>query len=247
MGDKSAIEWTDATWNPTTGCDKVSAGCANCYAERVSKRLQGMGQPKYSEGFAFRQHVGSLREPYKWKKPRRIFVNSMSDLFHPDNDFDFIDMVFRVMLDNPQHVYQILTKRPDIMADYSNRYTWNARPDTHSDFIIPKNIWLGTSVENYDAKLRIGTLRHDVSCRRKFISFEPLIGDVGQVNLQGIDWAIIGGESGPNYRTMKREWAESLIRQCEKQGVPIFFKQWGGRLPGGHRTIFGRIYDEFPA
>ena len=231
----SGIEWTDATWNPATGCTKVSPGCANCYAETLSHRLKGMGQPKYANGFAYTEHLGAVETPLRWKKPRRIFVNSMSDLFHEKATFGFVARCFDIMMRASWHTYQILTKRPHIMAEFSRRIEGG----------IPGHIWMGTSVESKSYTRRIDELRR-VSCVTRFISFEPLLGPVGRVDLDCIDWAIIGGESGDGRRTMQKEWATDLIRQCGAQGVPVFFKQWGGPRPGGERLVDGVEYSGYP-
>lgn len=236
MTDKSAIEWTDATWNPSTGCSKISPGCKNCYAETMSKRLMLMGQEKYKNNFEYTEHESSLNLPLTWKKPKRIFVNSMSDMFHVNSNSSFIEKCFKVMLDCPQHTFQILTKRPHLMTDFIK----------NSNVTMPDNVWLGVSVENKDYKFRIDILKK-IPCKVKFVSFEPLIGAVGKVDLTGIDWAIIGGESGFNFRLVKEEWIQELIKQCEEQKVKIFFKQWGGNRPKENgRTINGRTYTEYP-
>lgn len=240
MADSSRIEWTDASWNPTTGCTKISAGCKNCYAATLSKRLKAMGVKKYRNEFTFTEHPDQLDIPLKWGKPRKIFVNSMSDLFHEKATFEFVDRCFSTMLAADWHTYQILTKRPAKMAEYSERFYHN------SGHKIPSHIWMGTSVENRDNVWRIRELRR-VKSELRFISFEPLIGTVGTVNLKGVDWAIIGGESGYGFRPVQKEWITEIIKQCRKEGVKIFFKQWGGPHPkAGGRTINGRIYDEYP-
>lgn len=240
MGLDSAIEWTEATWNPTTGCTKISPGCANCYAERLSKRLQLMGVKKYVRGFKFVQHEDDLYLPLMWKKSKKIFVNSMSDLFHEQADFQFVKKCFFSMIMANWHTYQVLTKRPKKMLEFSILFEKEMRSK------IPHNIWMGTSVENEDYVWRIDELRR-VRGRTKFISFEPLIGDVGELNLNGIDWAIIGGESGYSFRSVKKEWIENIIRQCRKQKVAVFFKQWGGFRPkSGGRELDGVTYSEYP-
>lgn len=240
MADNSTIEWTEATWNPTTGCTKISQGCKNCYAETLSKRLKAMRIVKYINNFLFTQHEKDIGTPLKWKKPRKIFVNSMSDLFHEDADMVFVGKCFDTMLKADWHTYQVLTKRPIKMDAYSR---------IHEQFfsdIIPSHIWMGTSVENNDTTHRIDSLRN-VKARVKFISFEPLLEKLDTVNLTDIDWAIIGGESGANFRPVKEEWITSLIAQCEQQNIPVFFKQWGGFRPkSGGRTINGRTYDQYP-
>ena len=240
MADNSSIEWTDASWNPTTGCTKISTGCKNCYAATLSKRLKAMGIVKYVNNFLFTQHKKDIGTPLKWKKPKKIFVNSMSDLFHEDVEMEFVAQCFDTMIKANWHMYQVLTKRPDKMADYSK---------LHQDYfgsIIPKHIWMGTSVENADYTWRIDSLRK-VKCNTRFLSIEPLLGDVGVLNLSNIDWVIIGGESGSGFRPVKEEWITPIIRQCEEQHVPVFFKQWGGFRPkSGGRTINGRTYDQYP-
>lgn len=243
MATKSSIGWTEATWNPTTGCDKVSPGCKNCYAERVAKRLQAMGQPKYANGFQLITHEDTLQIPYKWKKPRMIFVNSMSDLFHVRIPFDFTDMVFDTMTWANHHIYQILTKRPDQMRRYSVHH------EHVFGGIIPLHIWCGVSVESDRYLDRIDMLRK-VSCHTRFISFEPLLGPLPDMNLDNIDWVIIGGESGPGFRSPRWEWINDIIDQCEERDrpIPVFFKQWGGIRPdSGGRNINGRTYDGFPS
>ncbi len=240
MATSSAIEWTEATWNPTTGCTKISQGCKNCYAAALSKRLKAMGIPKYKNNFKFTQHENEVGLPLKWKKPRKIFVNSMSDLFHEEAMMEFIASCFDTMIKANWHVYQVLTKRPEIMAEFSKL------SKSYFGFQIPNHIWMGTSVENNDTTWRIRELRK-VKCYVKFISFEPLLEEINNVNLSGIDWAIIGGESGHHYRPVEKKWIQNLIRQCKRQNVKVFFKQWGGFRPkAGGRTINGRTYSEYP-
>lgn len=235
MGDNSSIEWTDASWNPSTGCSKVSPGCRNCYAERLSTRLQKMGKTKYKSGFKFTIHEDSLDLPQRWKAPRKIFVNSMSDLFHELMPDKFLEECFATMTKADWHIYQILTKRPDRMLAFAKRYGK-----------IPQHIWMGTSVESQLYASRIDLLRK-VSCRVKFVSFEPLLGSVGKLDLSGISWAIVGGESGSNYREIRAEWVREIRRQCKQQKVAFFFKQWGGRIPkSGGRELDGREWDEYP-
>lgn len=235
LGDKSSIEWTDASWNPTTGCSKVSPGCKNCYAERLAKRLKRMGNPKYANGFDFRIHPDALDLPLRWREPRKIFVNSMSDLFHELMPDDYLAHCFEMMEEADWHVYQILTKRPERMLRFAKRYGK-----------IPDHIWLGTSVELAMHKWRIDVLRQ-VDVRIRFISFEPLLGSIGNVDLKGISWTITGGESGPNHRPIKKEWARELRNQCQHQGVAFFFKQWGGITPkSGGRTLDGKLWNEYP-
>lgn len=235
MGDGSAIEWTDATWNPTTGCSKVSPGCKNCYAEALANRLKRMGNPKYKNGFKFTVHPDALDLPLKWTEPRKIFVNSMSDLFHESMPEYYLDMCFSVMKMADWHIYQILTKRPERMLAYTQK---------HGD--VPPHIWLGTSVEMSLYKRRIDILRK-VPAKTRFISFEPLIGPVGSINLSGISWAIVGGESGPHHRPIQSEWVREIRKQCKRQKVAFFFKQWGGITHNaGGRLLDGREWNEYP-
>jgi len=236
----SSIEWTEATWNPSTGCSKVSPGCKNCYAERLSTRLRAMGLPKYRRGFAYTEHEGEINRPLSWKRPRKIFVNSMSDLFHRDATDKFVHRCFGVMMRADWHIYQVLTKRPERMAEFSRDL------ESRLGHAIPGHIWMGTSVEDGAVVDRIDRLR-DVRCAVRFVSFEPLLGRIEDVDLSGIDWAIIGGESGIRYRPVKKEWVVGLIRECKRQRVRVFFKQWGGIRPkSGGRKIQGRTYDEYP-
>ena len=235
MGDKSSIEWTDATWNPTTGCSKVSPGCQNCYAERLSNRLRKMGNPKFIEGFKFTLHENALTLPLKWKKPRKIFVNSMSDLFHEDMDNDFLRRCFKIMREADWHIFQVLTKRPERMLKFIENFG-----------SVPDNVWLGTSVELKFFTYRIEILRK-INAKVKFISFEPLIGSLGKLDLNGISWVIVGGESGPKARTIKPEWVRDIREQAKQQNVSFFFKQWGGKTPRSNgRILDGRLWDEFP-
>lgn len=214
---QSSIEWTEMTWNPTTGCNKVSAGCKFCYAEVMAKRLKAMGVEKYSNGFELAMHEDELKTPYTWKKSKMVFVNSMSDLFHKDVPIEFIKKVFRVMKENPQHVFQILTKRADVLLYYDKEglLEWS------------HNIWMGVSVENKTFMKRIDLLRQ-TNARTKFLSCEPLIGPLPNMNLKGIDWVIVGGESGRTPRPMKKEWVLDIKEQCHDSDVAFFFKQWGG-------------------
>lgn len=240
MGDNSAIEWTNATWNPTTGCTKISSGCKNCYAERLSPKLKRWGIKKYQNNFEFTQHESELEIPLKWGKPKKIFVNSMSDLFHEEAEMGFIEKSFMTMFAANWHTYQILTKRPDKMAEFSKLFY------KLFGFPIPPHIWMGTSIENNSTLHRINDLRK-VKCYNRFISFEPLLEKLDNVNLKNIDWAIIGGESGPKYRAVKEEWVWDLIKQCKQQKVKVFFKQWGGPRPkSGGRVIHGKTFDQFP-
>lgn len=231
---QSSIEWTEMTWNPTTGCSKISAGCKFCYAEIMSRRLQAMGMEKYKNGFDVAIHPDALRIPYEWKKPKIVFVNSMSDLFHKDVPLSFIKKVFKVMNDCPQHTFQVLTKRSDILLRYSAQLEWTP------------NIWMGVSVENDVVKYRIENLRK-TPAQTKFLSLEPLIGPLESLNLRKIDWVIVGGESGPGARPMDKSWVVSIQKQCQKAGVAFFFKQWGGvRKKQAGRSLNGRTFDEMP-
>lgn len=240
MADGSAIEWTEATWNPTTGCTGVSPGCKNCYAAALSRRLEAMGLEKYRNGFRFAQHEEELDRPLRWKKPRRIFVDSMSDLYHRSAETEFILRCFDVMVRADWHTYQILTKRPRRMAEFSRLF------ERTYGFAVPPHIWMGTSVENGGTAGRIDELRK-ARCHVRFVSFEPLLGMVDSPDLSGIDWAIIGGESGPRHRPVRAEWVEHLVGQCRRQGVSVFFKQWGGARPkSGGRLLNGAEYSEYP-
>lgn len=209
------IEWTDATWNPVTGCTKTSAGCAHCYAEVMSRRLKAMGVAKYQNGFAVTLHEDALNEPKKWRKPRTIFVCSMSDLFHKDVPFEFIDRVIKVIKETPQHRYQLLTKRADRMEEY-----FLTRE-------VPQNVWIGVTVEVQTSKSRIDNLRSIQNAPIKFLSCEPLLEDLGELDLTGIDWIIVGGESGNQARPMKEEWVLRIQQQCNVADKAFFFKQWG--------------------
>ncbi|KAB2879878.1 phage Gp37/Gp68 family protein [bacterium] len=232
---QSHIEWTQMTWNPTTGCTKISAGCKNCYAEIMSRRLKAMGLEKYRNGFDLTIHEDALGIPYTWKKPKTVFVNSMSDLFHKDVPLPFIQKVFKVMNDGTQHTFQVLTKRSDILAKYDKHLNWTP------------NIWMGVSVENNKVVQRINHLRQ-THAHTKFLSLEPLIGPLSGLNLQGINWVIVGGESGPGARPMEKHWVEDIHRQCRQANVAFFFKQWGGvRKKTAGRILNGRTYDEMPA
>lgn len=230
----SSIEWTELTWNPTTGCDKVSAGCKFCYAEVMSRRLQAMGVEKYKDGFKIRQHDAALAIPFGWRKPAMVFVNSMSDLFHKDVSLDFIQRVFGVMNANPHLIFQVLTKRSERLAAVWQDLTWS------------QNIWMGVSVEDERVTDRIDGLRK-IPAAVRFLSCEPLIGPLPKLNLKGIDWVIVGGESGASPRPMKPEWAESIRDQCEKHDAVFFFKQWGGRnKKAAGRELDGAYHDTFP-
>jgi protein gp37 len=231
---KSSIEWTEVTWNPTTGCNKISAGCKYCYAEVMSKRLQAMGLYKYRNGFELTLHADILDIPFTWKKPCIVFVNSMSDLFHENIPLSFIKDVFKVMKENPVHTFQILTKRADILARYDSLLDWTP------------NIWMGVTVENQNFVERIDFLRK-TGAFIKFLSLEPLIGPLPDLNLYNIDWVIVGGESGPKARQMKKEWVIDIKDQCEKARVKFFFKQWGGfKKKKAGRELDGKTYSEMP-
>ena len=234
MATNSPIEWTDATWNPVTGCTKISPGCKHCYAERLANRLQHMGQKNYANGFAVTLQPQMLDLPLRWKKPRRIFVNSMSDLFHDDVPLDYIRRVFAVMGAAHWHQYQVLTKRADRLEELSGHLPW------------PPQIWMGVSVENADYADRIDRLRN-TAARVKFLSIEPLLGPLPNLNLQGIDWVIVGGESGPGARPMDSAWVADIRDQCVRTGVAFFFKQWGGVNKKRTGRVFeGRTWDELP-
>ncbi len=231
---QSSIEWTEMTWNPTTGCTKVSAGCKFCYAEVMSKRLHAMGIEKYKDAFKVRMHPDALNIPYSWKHPKIVFVNSMSDLFHPQVSLEFIKKVFAVMNDNPQHVFQVLTKRAERLYELHDQLKW-----TH-------NIWMGVSVEDERVVDRIDFLR-GTGARVKFLSCEPLIGPLNNLNLENIDWVIVGGESGRKPRPMDPDWVLGIQDQCAQAEVAFFFKQWGGtNKKKAGRTLNGKTYDEMP-
>lgn len=231
---KSKIEWTEKTWNPTTGCTKISAGCKNCYAEVLAKRLMAMGKEKYKNNFNLTVHPQSLNEPYKWKKSKVIFVNSMSDLFHDDVPLDFIQKVFHVMNDTPHHTYQVLTKRADRLAEISSSLNWT------------DNIWMGTSIEDNRVLGRMEGLKL-CDAKYKFLSLEPLLGPLPNINLSGIDWVIVGGESGKKSRPIEEEWVLDIRDQCASQNVKFFFKQWGGKnKKKSGRLLQGKEYNEMP-
>ena len=235
MPTSSSIEWTDMTWNPVTGCTKVSPGCLNCYAERMARRLKGMGLHRYRNGFGVTLHEDLVDVPQSWSAPRLVFVNSMSDLFHEAVPDAFIQRVFRVMNDCPQHQFQILTKR-------SARLHWAAKAVEWTP-----NIWMGVSVEDSRMLFRLRDLRA-VPSRVRFLSCEPLVGPISHLDLSGIHWVIVGGESGPGARPMDAAWVRDIRRQCRTARVPFFFKQWGGfNKKAAGRTLDGRVYDEMPA
>jgi protein gp37 len=234
LAGKSEIEWTDTTWNPVTGCTKISSGCVNCYAERIAHRLKAMGNKRYKNGFRITMHPDLVEIPMKWRTPRVVFVNSMSDLFHEEVPFDFIKKVFETMNKCPHHTFQVLTKRSKRLVEVSALLRWTS------------NIWMGVTVEDSSNIFRIDDLlRSDASV--KFISCEPLIGEVHFPTFRGIDWVIVGGESGPNARPMKKEWAISIRDLCVEEGIPYFFKQWGGlnRKENG-RILDGTIWNQMP-
>jgi protein gp37 len=230
----TAIEWTDATWNPMTGCTKVSTACKHCYAERMAERLQAMGNPRYRNGFELTLHHDKLMLPLEWRKPCRIFVDSMSDLFHKDVPESFIRRVFEVMVRADWHVFQVLTKRSERLAELAPRLPW------------PPNVWQGVSVENADYTFRVADLVK-VPAAVRFLSVEPLLGPIPDLPLAGIDWVIVGGESGDEYRPVQPEWVREIRDQCVAAGVPFFFKQWGGRTSkSGGRLLDGREWSEYP-
>ncbi len=234
MASKSSIEWTESTWNPLTGCNKVSPGCKNCYAERMAYRLKSMGSANYARGFKLTLHEHALEIPLRWKKPQMIFVNSMSDLFHEGVPFDFIQKVFNVMQNAYWHTFQVLTKRSTRLCRDSNKIRW------------PENVWMGVSVENKQYQYRIDNLRN-TDAHIKFISFEPLLGPIPSINLEGINWVIVGGESGPRARPIREEWVIQIRDLCISHNVPFFFKQWGGvRKKKNGRLLKGRTWDQVP-
>lgn len=248
--NKTKIEWSKKTWNPVTGCSKITSGCKNCYAERMANRLNKMGNPRYENSFEVTLHPDKLLDPYKWKKPQMIFVNSMSDLFHEDIPDAFIKSVFKAMKDNPQHIFQVLTKRSKRLVEMAEDLPWS------------KNVWMGVTVENEKVRFRIDDLRK-VNANVRFLSVEPLLSALPDLNLKEIDWVIVGGESGPGARQMEWEWVEDIQTQCQFANVPFFFKQWGhfqgnnpnhndytdkrkgGIAKGGH-LLNGRIFNEYP-
>lgn len=243
VATKTGIEWTEVTWNPTTGCDRVSAGCDNCYALALAKRLKAMGSAKYQAdgdprtsgpGFGVAWHPQSLAEPYRWRTPRTVFVNSMSDLFHARVPLEFAREVFAVMADTPQHTYQVLTKRSTRLRRVARTLPW------------PENLWMGVSVENGNVLGRVDDLR-EVPASVRFLSCEPLLGPLEGINLEGIGWVIAGGESGPGYRPMRLDWVRELRDACLAADVPFFFKQWGGRTPkAAGRLLDGQLWDAVP-
>ena len=240
---KTSIEWTEITWNPTTGCDRISAGCDNCYALALAKRLRAMGASKYQidgdprtsgPGFAVTVHPHVLLEPYSWKTPRTVFVNSISNLFHAKVSISFVKDVFDVIAGTPQHTYQILTKRSMRMRKMADKLIW------------PKNLWMGVSVEDSHVFSRIDHLR-EMPAAVRFLSCEPLLGPLGGINLEGISWVVAGGESGPKYRPVNVNWVREIRDTCLEESVPFFFKQWGGRTPKAlGRELDGRAWDQMP-
>jgi protein gp37 len=235
MGDKSKIEWTDATWNPVTGCTVISPGCDNCYARAMARRLQAMGSPRYRDGFKVRTHPDILDRPVRWTKPRMVFVCSMSDLFHDDVPDEFIRQVFSTMRAATRHTFQVLTKRPD-----RARYLVSALGGA------PPNVWMGTTVEDFIRRSRIPKLQQ-IPARVRFLSLEPLLSPIHDLDLKGIDWVIVGGESGPKARPMDPKWVRDIRDQCLRAGVSFFFKQWGGiNKKKAGRILDGRTWDELP-
>lgn len=244
MSDRSAIEWTEATWNPTTGCDRVTPGCDNCYALVLARRLKAMGTAKYQNdgdprtsgpGFGLTLHPGALGVPFRWKAPRMVFVNSMSDLFHAKVPVAFVEQVFQVIAETPEHTYQLLTKRARRLRRLADRLDW------------PPNLWMGVSVESQDQLDRIDDLRQ-VPAAVRFLSCEPLLGPLADLDLQDIGWVIAGGESGLNHRPVKEEWVTGIRDICREADVPFFFKQWGGRTPkAGGRELAGETWSQTPA
>lgn len=245
MAQKSDIEWTDGTWNPITGCTKISIGCDNCYAETFSERFRGVEGHHFERGFDLQLRPERLEQPKSWKGRKVVFVNSMSDLFHKEIPHQFIDQIFGVMEECNQHIFQILTKRSSLMRDYVK--------DRYRDGDAPKNIWLGTTVENAQAKSRIDHLR-DTPAEIRFLSLEPLLGPLGKLDLRNIDWAIVGGESGAKARPMQPEWVDEILAQCRQQNTLFFFKQWGRFNAEGKaaskkkngRLFKGREFNERP-
>ena len=234
MGATSCIEWTESTWNPVTGCTKISRGCQHCYAERMALRLQAMGNPRYRSGFRITLHPDLLDLPLRWRRPQMIFVNSMSDLFHREVPAEFVARAFDVMAKASWHTFQILTKRAKRLASFAPELPW------------PPNVWMGVTIEAQEYAWRADRLREAPAAVR-FLSLEPLLGPIAELDLLGIDWVILGGESGPRARPMKAEWARSVRDQCLSAGVPFFFKQWGGvhRRAAGRR-LDGRLWEEYP-
>jgi protein gp37 len=235
MATKSNIEWTEMTWNPVTGCTKISQGCKHCYAERMAKRLTAMGADRYRNGFSVTLHPDLVDVPRSWRQPRVVFVNSMSDLFHDDIPLAYIQRVFATMRDCPHHTFQVLTKRSERLVELASHLDW------------PSNVWMGVSVEDERVLDRVSHLQ-SVPAKTRFLSLEPLIGPLNALPLEGIHWAIVGGESGPAARPMQKEWVTAILRQCRQAKVPFFFKQWGGvRKDLTGRELNGRTYNDMPA
>lgn len=234
MSQQTKIQWTETTWNPTTGCDKISQGCKFCYAEIMTRRLKAMGQVKYKNGFEVTTHENELDKPGTWKNSQFVFVNSMSDLFHKEVPFEFIQKVFKVMNDNPQHIFQVLTKRADILLDYNKELNWTP------------NIWMGVTLENEDAIWRSEFLK-GTDAKIKFLSCEPLLSSLTSLNVNGIDWVIVGGESGRKPRPIKEEWVDEIHEKCRISKISFFFKQWGGtdKKKSGN-LLHGAVYKEMP-
>ena len=234
MAEQTTIEWTGSTWNPVTGCHKISPGCKNCYAARLAPRLKAMGNPRYANAFAVTLHHDLVELPKKWTKSRRVFVNSMSDLFHDEVPVAFIQKVFDTISSTPRHTFQVLTKRPERALEIADQLPW------------PTNLWLGVSVENDLYSHRIELLRQ-IPAQTRFLSLEPLIGPITNLNLEDIDWVITGGESGPKSRKIKPEWVTDIRDQCVQQNTAFFFKQWGGtNKKKSGRLLEGKTWDEFP-
>lgn len=234
MANNTKIEWTETTWNPVTGCSKISPGCEHCYAKRMALRLQAMGQAKYAKGFEVSTHLKELRVPATWRKPSMVFVCSMGDLFHKDVPLEFLRQVFAVIKSTPQHTYQLLTKRSERLASIAPDLQW------------PKNLWMGVTVENGDYVHRIDDLAQ-VPAAVRFISCEPLLGPLSHLPLDSIDWVIVGGESGPGARPMTSGWVRDIRDQCLSKGVPFFFKQWGGvNKKKAGRTLDRKVWQQFP-
>lgn len=235
MGNNTKIEWTETTWNPVTGCSKISDGCRNCYAERLAKRLQAMGNKRYADGFEVSLHYDVIDAPLKWNRPQVVFVNSMSDLFHEDIPLSFIQDVFKVMLKADRHIFQILTKRSERLLSLSDKLNW------------PRNVWMGVTVESQKYVRRIDDLSK-VPAQVKFLSIEPMLSGFEVLPLRNIDWVIVGGESGPRCRGIEADWVRSVRDLCQVGKVPFFFKQWGGtRKKINGRLLDGRIWGEMPA
>lgn len=238
MASSTTIEWTDATWNPVTGCTKISVGCENCYAARFSERFRGVAGHPFETGFDLTLRPERVHQPLAWKQPRMIFVNSMSDLFHKDIQRNYISAVFDTMEAADWHIFQVLTKRSSLLQKFIN--------SRYKERVAPRHMWFGVSVENEQATSRISHLQKS-NAGTRFLSIEPLIAPVGRLDLAGIDWVIVGGESGPRARSMEREWVIDIRNQCLKARVPFFFKQWGGRSPKtGGRLLDGKEWNQFP-